>query len=182
MVIVRLTKTQLEVVERAFADHDMGWVGERWLNRAVPLRDHTTMVECVMPAIGWQRSLTLLMELTVGPLGGNREDVTKAALNARNRIAQAVATYGAHPALFGVGLYGEHSEVIPVWVTGGIKPARLYDVTPVKNAAFIHLYPERDGPFTVWRAQRVLSVGECGSVLDEAEHLRFLAVSDPAAG
>jgi hypothetical protein len=181
-MLTQVTIPQLEVVRRAFDDHGMSWVGEVWLDQAMLLPGHTTTVECVMPAIGWQRSLSLLIELTVGPLGGNRESVKAAAFNARNAIALAIATYQAHPALFGVGLYGAHFEVIPAWTTGGSKPARLYDVIPVKNAAFVHLYPERDGPFTVWRAQRVLSVGEGGSVLDEAEHLRFLGLSDPVTG
>ena len=178
-MFVRLTKTQLLVVDRAFAADGMGWVGQRWLNQALLLPGHTTTVEAQMPAVGWQISLSLLIELTVGPLGGNREAVTKAAFNARGRIARAVATYQAHPALFGVGLLGEHFDIIPAWTTGGAKPARLYEVLPVKNAEFVLLMPERDGRFTVWNPQP--SVGRVAGVLHEAEHHAFLQVSDPAA-
>lgn len=183
-MLVRLTTRQLDVVYHAFGDAGMGWVGDVWLDRAIMLPGHTTTVEVVMPAIGWQQSLNLLVELTVGPLGGNKENVKKAVFNTRTRIAQALAVYVAHPALFGVGLHGQHFDVIPAWATGLAKPGRLYDVMPVKNAEFVHLLPERDGAFTIWRAQHVLSVGEGGSVLDEGEHLRFLKanVSDPGSG
>ena len=111
-------------MRRAFDDAGMGWVGERWLDRAVLLPDHTATFECVMPAVGWQRALSLLIELTVGPLGGNRENVRKSIFNARTKIAEALAVYCGHPALYGLGLVGPHFDVIPAWATGRVKPRR----------------------------------------------------------
>lgn len=171
-MIVTLTTRQLEVVSRAFTERDMDWVNDVWLWNAKPLPGHTTTMEVVMPAVGWWRAMRLLIELTVGPLGGNRPDVKRAALNARNRIAAEVARYSAHPALYGLGMVGQFYDVIPAWLTGATPPGLLYDVLP-NGATFVHLLPERDGEFTVWHAQHVLPTGLTGSVLDEDEHLRF---------
>jgi hypothetical protein len=115
------------------------------------------------------------VRLTVGPLGGNRRDVQASAHTARNRIAEVLSMYVAHPAFFGVGLLGVHYDAFPAWkLPRATKPGRLYDPFPVRDSTFVNLIPFREGEFTIWESQAVLSLGCTGcSVLDLDEHLRF---------
>jgi hypothetical protein len=176
-VIVHLTERQLDATMTAFDQFEMGWVNDYWLEESGVKSATETVRECIMPAAGWLQALNLLVELTVGPLGGNRRDTKLSATTARRKIAAALHLYAAHPALFGVGLVGTHTDVFPVWqVVGAEKPGRLYDIFPMPGAIFVHLHPMNDGPFTTWHGQHVLSIGVgLRSVLDEEEHLRFVS-------
>ncbi|HEY5727843.1 MAG TPA: hypothetical protein VIV08_04450 [Acidimicrobiia bacterium] len=137
-----------------------------------------------MPAIGWQQTLAALLELSVGPLGGNRKDARHAALKARERIAEALNVYGAHPALYGVGMVGLYSDVLPVWQRPDVRaPARLYDILPMGGESFVHLVPRYDGAFTVWDAVSPLPLWEGWderppSVLDPTGHMAFIVKGD----
>jgi hypothetical protein len=174
-VIVHLTTKQLAATRAALDEFGLGWAREHWLAEPGLSYGHTDTYECQMPAIGWLRSMNCLVQLTVGPLGGNRQGTRGPAVSARNRIAEALSTYAAHPALFGVGLPGYHTDAFPVWEAPGVeKPGRLYDIFPIVGAQFMHLIPYRDGGFTLWEAQLVIPLGHAScSVLDLEEHLRF---------
>ena len=175
-MIVHLSSKQLDATRLALETHEMEWVAGRWLAEPGLLYKHTDTYECLMPAVGWLKTMDALVRLTVGPLGGNRRDVQASAHTARNKIAKALSTYAAHPAFFGVGLIGIHYDAFPAWeLPRAQKPGRLYDPFPVHGGQFIHLLPERDGEFTIWFAQNTLpfSGGGC-SVLDLEEHVRFV--------
>lgn len=181
---VELTTAQIDAVEEALEHYDMGWAWDAWLSECPLLFGHTTTRSAVMPAVGWLKVTHVLAEFTVGPYGGNRKGVKGAAINARQRIAAALHHYVMHPAFFGVGLLGSHVEIFPCWeVPKAEKPGRLFDSLPPSSGDFVHLYPYREGEFTLWSAQRVLSVGEGFSVLDEESHLRFVqgSVRDASA-
>ena len=175
-MIVHLTAKQLDATMKAFDEYDLGWINDRWLEESGVVRDRETIRECIMPAVGWLRAMSALVELTIGPLGGNRRDVKDSALAARRRIAAALHLYAAHPALFGVGLIGKHTDVFPAWVVPRAeRPGRMYDIFPFEGHDFVHLIPEPDGQFTIWRGQHVLPISGGGrSLLEEAEHLRII--------
>ena len=175
-MIVNLSSKQLDATRTALEKHGLGWVNEHWLAEPGLLYKHTDTYECLMPAIGWLKTMDALVRLTVGPLGGDRRDVKASAHTARNRIAEVLSAYVAHPAFFGVGLHGTHYDAFPAWkLPRATKPGRLYDPFPVKNSlTFVNLIPFREGEFTIWESQAVLSLGVTGcSVLDLDEHLRF---------
>lgn len=175
-MIVHLTSKQLAATRTALEMHGLGWVNGCWLAEPGLLYKHVDTYECYMPAIGWLQTMDALVRLTVGPLGGNRKDVKASAHTARNTIAEALSTYVAHPAFYGVGLIGVHYDAFPAWeLPRAQKPGRLYDPFPIPGTDFVHLLPEREGEFTVWFAQATLplSGGGC-SVLDLEEHLRFV--------
>lgn len=179
---VELTTSQLGALEEALEHYGMGWVCQEWLADCPLLPGHATTRSIVMPAVGWLKAVHLLAEFTVGPYGGNRKGAKGAAINGRSRIASALHHYVMHPAFFGVGLLGQHPEIFPCWsLPNAEKPGRLYDPLPVPNGEFIHLFPYPDGEFTLWSPQRVLSVGDSGSVLDEECHLRFVQGSERGA-
>ena len=131
-MIVELTTAQVEAVTEALERCGLGWATEKWSPLWTLRGGRTATYECLMPAIGWQQTLAALLELSVGPLGGNRADARHAALKARERIAEGLNVYGAHPALYGVGMVGLHSDVLPVWQRPDVRPpTRLYDILPM---------------------------------------------------
>ena len=177
-MLVDLSTAQAEAVTVALRASGYRWAAERWPPTWTIRDGRTATYECLMPAAGWQATLGALVELSIGPRGGNRKDAPTCALNARQRIAKALSEYNAHPALFEVGLPGNHADVFPVWRLASRHPLqRSYDIYPTgypTMATFVHLVPSYDGRFTTWEAVLALWHRRGPNILNPEEHLRFV--------
>jgi hypothetical protein len=181
-MLVDLTAAQADAVVTALSACGFGWAAQRWSPLWTLREWRVTVMECLMPAIGWQQTLTALVEVSVGPRGGNRKDAATCALNARQRIAHALSTYAAHPALYGVGMLDVHDDVIPAWrLASPRREGQRYSIFPGTQDEFVHLIPTNDGRFTRWEAIPARWTQSGPTVLDPDEHWRFLLTDRESA-
>lgn len=166
-MIVVLTPTQLVRLCEVLEQTDNHWIVDEWL---------IGVYQAELPFIGWSLCLELLLEATIGPAGGNRKGVLRSVLRARRRIAEALALRVAHPALSGLGLPGQHYEVIPAWGFGEPTPT-VFSPRPIEGGEFFALVPEERDGFTWWKPEPVQGGRR---LLDPEAHWRFVREGRPA--
>jgi hypothetical protein len=182
-MLVDLTAAQADAVTTALSACGFGWAAQRWSPLWTLREGRVSMLECLMPAIGWQQTLTALVEVSVGPRGGNRKDAATCALNARQRIAHALSTYAAHPALYDVGLLGIYDDVIPAWrLASPRRWGQRYSIFPGTGEEFVHLIPNTGPRYTEWKASPARWTQPGPTVLDPDEHWRWITARESAPG
>lgn len=127
-----------------------------------------------MPAIGWKRALSALVNEMYGPLGGKMGSATP--YRAISLIAKAVSDMETHPAFTpGLAVMGVRNEIIPAWLRFDLGTLPELSPYPGGGAEFQLRYPElitRSGhELTIWRQGSAGQAQPADVSLDPANHI-----------